>query len=533
LFHKGNYSELPFLNSPPVISHRCRDAIGCSAVAPPGCETRRSGVLSTRLEDPDLVWNNQTAGDVCGVRTAPAARCERPWLVLVACILASSLAFVDGSVVNVGLPAIGHQLRGNASDLQWVINIYLLPLSSLLLLGGAIGDHFGRRDVLVGGTAVFALGSGLCAAAPGLGWLLAARMLQGAGAAFLLPNSLAVLGSAWTGSARGRAVGIWSAASAITAAIGPVLGGWLIDTVGWRAIFLVNLPLAAAAIAITLGFVRNPPREATEQPLDLWGAVLATASLATLIWSLTTGAGNGAADRSVLWTAALGIGLAGVFLWIEKHRDESAMMPLSLFGSRNFVGLTLLTMLLYGALGALLVLVPFVLIRGAHYSGTLAGAALLPFPLVMAAVSPVMGELAGRTGSRTPLIFGPIVVALGFLLLSRLSPSGHFWSDIFPAMLIIAIGMSAVAAPLTTAVLASVDSDHTGLASGFNSAVARTGGMIGTAMLGGVFASNGAVLFDAFHKAILACAIASLLAGGSATMLSAATRPPHHKPAGG
>jgi predicted MFS family arabinose efflux permease len=240
---------------------------------------------------------------------------------------------------------------------------------------------------------------------------------------------------------------------------------------------------------------------------------------------LTTGAGIGAKSISVIWTAALGVGIAGAFLWTEQRRREKAMMPLSLFGSREFVGLTILTLLLYGALSALLVLVPFVLIRGAHYGATLAGAALLPFPLVLAAASPTMGELAGKIGSRIPLMIGPIVVAAGFLLLMRFDAAVNFWSGVFPAMLIIAAGMSAVAAPLTTAVLASVDPDHTGLASGFNSAVARTGSMIATAMLGGVFAAQGAELFSAFHTAVLACAIASVLAGASALMLSDGARP--------
>ena len=445
--------------------------------------------------------------------------------MLTACILASSLAFVDGSVVNVGLPAIGRELQGTASDLQWVINIYMLPLSSLLLLGGAVGDRFGRRDILVGGIAVFAAGSAICAAAPDLNWLLGARMLQGAGAAFVLPNSLAVLGAAYTGDARGRAIGIWSAASSITAAIGPVLGGWLIDIVGWRAIFLVNMPLAAAAIVIALTVVRNPPSGEKQRHLDLWGAALATGALSTLIWSLTLAAGKAAGRASVIWTAAVGIVLAGTFLWTEKRRGDKAMMPLTLFGSRDFVGLTLLTFLLYGALGALLVLVPFVLIQGSHYTGTLAGAALLPFPLVMAAASPSMGGLAGRIGSRIPLFIGPLAVAAGFLILARLGPNNGFWSSVFPAMLVIAIGMSGVAAPLTTAVLASVDPAHTGLASGFNSAVARTGGMVATALIGGVFSARGSTLFDAFHVALLACAVASILAGAFALMLSGAHNP--------
>jgi EmrB/QacA subfamily drug resistance transporter len=459
-----------------------------------------------------LSWSNQTAGDVGAARAAQPARGSRPGLILTACILASSLAFVDGSVVNVGLPAIGRDLHGSAMDLQWVINAYLLPLSAFLLLGGAVGDRFGRRDVLTAGIGVFAVGSAMCALGPSLSWLLAARVLQGTGAAFLLPNSLAVLGSAYSGAARGRAIGIWSASSAITAAIGPVLGGALIDLVGWRAIFLVNLPLAAGAIALALMFVRNPPAAGKAPPLDGWGAVFATASLLALTWSLTEGVGRAGWTAPIVAIAAAGLALAALFLWTEKRRGGNAMMPLALFESREFTGLTVLTFLVYGALGALLVLVPFVLIRGAHYSATEAGAALLPFPLVLAMASPVLGAVAGRIGSRIPLCVGSLVISAGFVLLLRLGAGAAFWSEVLPAMLVIALGMAGVAAPLTTAVLGSVDPTHTGLASGLNSAVARSGGMAATALIGGVLAARGPALFDAFHAAAIACAAACLAA---------------------
>jgi len=463
-----------------------------------------------------VVWNNQAPGDVCTAQTAREISCVHPGLVLAASILASSLAFVDGSVVSVGLSTIGRDLRGEASDMQWVINAYMLPLSALLLLGGAVGDRFGRRKILVAGVTVFAAASALCAAAPTLSWLLAARTLQGIGAAFLLPNSLGVLGSAYSGAARGRAIGIWSAASAVTAAIGPVLGGWLIDTAGWRAIFLINLPLAAAAIALAIAFVREPRTTKTKQALDVWGAITATASLISLTWSLTNGGSKAGWSTTALLAGACGLLLAAVFIWIERRRGEDAMMPLPLFASRNFVGLTGLTFLAYGALGALFVLVPFVLIRGGGYAGTAAGAALLPFPIVLALASPPMGTLAGKIGSRLPLSLGPLIVGAGFLLLLRLGVAANFWSELFPGLLVIALGMACVAAPLTTTVLASVDPRHTAVASGLNSAVARTGGTVAAALLGAVFASQGAALFDAFHRAVIACAVASFCAGGIA-----------------
>lgn len=460
-----------------------------------------------------MVWNTQTAGDVCTARAAQKISCARPTLVLVACILASSLAFVDGSVVNVGLPAIGRDLNGGGVDLQWVINAYMLPLSALLLLGGAVGDHFGRRNVLVAGILVFAAGSALCAAAPALIWLLIARTLQGIGAAFLLPNSLGVLGSTYEGAARGRAIGVWSAASAITAAVGPVLGGWLIDSEGWRTIFLINLPLAAAAVALALAFVREPRARETRQALDYRGAAVASAALIALTWSLTNGGGKTGWNVPALVAGALGVALAILFIRIERRRGDKAMMPLALFASRNFVGLTGLTLLAYGALAALLVLVPFVLIRAGGYSGTAAGAALLPFPIVLALVSPQMGTLAGKIGSRWPLTLGPLVIGAGFLFLLRVNADPNFWTEVFPALFLIALGVACIAAPLTTAVLASVDARHAAVASGLNSAVARTGGTLATALLGAVFAAHGPRLFEAFHLAVIVCAVVSVCAG--------------------
>jgi EmrB/QacA subfamily drug resistance transporter len=440
-------------------------------------------------------------------------------LVLTTCILASSLAFVDGSVVNVGLPAIGRDLHANAADLQWVINAYLLPLSALLLVGGAAGDRFGRRDVLIGGVALFGAGSALCASAVDLGWLLSARALQGTGAALLLPNSLAILGSASAGEARGRAVGTWSAASSVAAAVGPVLGGWLIDAFGWRDIFLINIPLAIAAIGLAIEFV-PAEKEAGDSRLDLSGALLATLSLAAITWGLTIGAGrNSALSSWAVASVAAGFVFLGAFLWAERRQKDAAMMPLALFQSADFIGLTLLTLLLYGALGALLVLVPYLLIEGAGYSGTAAGAALLPFPIVLALTSRAMGGVAGRIGPRIPLTVGPLIVAIGFLLLLRVNTAISYWAGVLPAVLMMSLGMAGAVAPLTTAVLSSVDGNHTGSASGINSAVARAGGLIATALLGGVLSASGEHLFAAFHSAVIVCAIASFAAGAAAFLL--------------
>jgi len=446
------------------------------------------------------------------------------WL-LTTTILASSLAFLNGSVVNIGLPSVGATFKASPGDLQWVINAYLLPLSALLLLGGAAGDRFGRVRLLIIGTAIFGGASIACALAPSLPWLLVGRSLQGVGAALLMPNSLAILGAAFSGEARGRAIGIWASMGAVMGAVGPVLGGWLIDTVGWRSIFLINLPLATGAIVLAIVFVRDARREDEAPTLDLLGGLLATAALGAITWGLTIGSGHAGWTPAALLLAFAGVALMLSFLAVEWSKGEVAMMPLTLFGSSSFIGLTLLTLFLYGALVALLVLLPYVLIRAAGYSGAEAGAALLPFAVVLALASPLMGGVAGRLGARAPLSIGPLVVAGGFLLVLRIGPHADYWTTVFPAILVIAIGMAGAVAPLTAAVLGSVDSRHTGSASGLNSAIARTGGMVATAVLGGVLGAAGPALIGGFHAAAIVCAFASVAASASAFFLIAAGAP--------
>jgi EmrB/QacA subfamily drug resistance transporter len=445
------------------------------------------------------------------VRPAP----RHPNLVLAGTILASSLAFVDGSVVNVALPTIAQNLHADSSGLQWVINAYLLPLSALLLLGGAAGDYFGRRRLLIAGTVIFAVASLGCALAPSLAYLLAGRLLLGVGAAMLMPNSLAILGQTFSGEAKGRAIGIWAATGAAMAAIGPVLGGWLIDLGSWRVIFLLNLPLACGAIALAWAFV-PADRDRGRLPLDTMGALLATIGLAALTWSLTLGSGSRGWTFPAVAGAGIAIGLLLLFLRFEGVRGDRAMMPLSLFASKSFVGLTIFTFLLYGALGELFVLVPYLLIKAAGYSATAAGAALLPLPLILTVTSPFAGALASRIGPRLPLALGPLVVAFGFLMALRIDASANYWTSVLPMIVVIGLGMSAAVAPLTTAVLTSVDSRHTGSASGLNSAVARTGGLLATASLGFVLAAEGAHLVSSFHIAMVlgaaACGSAALCA---------------------
>jgi EmrB/QacA subfamily drug resistance transporter len=444
-----------------------------------------------------------------------------PRATLAATILGSSVAFIDGSVVNVALPAIAGDLHAGPAELSWTINAYLLPLGALMLLGGGAGDHFGRRRLFLGGVAVFTLASILCAAAPTLGWLLTARCLQGLGAALLMPNSLAILGSAYAGEARGRAIGLWAAAGAVAGALGPLIGGWLVDTIGWRTIFLINLPVAAAAAYLTWAYVAESKDRRRSPSLDWAGAVVATAALGLLTWSLTAAA-TASTQANWRWPAAIaGFALFGVFVWLERKRGQQAIMPLAMFGTRTFIGITLLTFFLYGSLGGLLVLLPFLLIRIAHYSAIAAGAALLPLPILIGLGSPLMGRLTARFGGKLPLAIGAAMVATGLALYAGVRIDRvDYWSNILPATLLVAIGMGISVAPLTTTVIASVDVDHVGAASGFNSAVARIAGLIATALLAFVFLLQGsAELFvSGFRMAALIGAASAALASACALL---------------
>ena len=457
-------------------------------------------------------------------RDSPAP--QRPLLVLATCILASSLSFVDGSVLNVALPAIGRSLGAGAADMQWVINAFLLPLSALLLLGGAAGDLYGRRLMLGGGVALFVAASLLCALGSSLALLLAGRALQGLGAAFLLPSSLAILSHAFEGEKRGQAVGIWAAAGAMAAAGAPLLGGWLIDAVGWRAIFYINVPIGGAAILLALFSVHesgNPERP----PPDWLGALLATLALGGLTWGLTAWSASRALPATTIAALAGGLIMVPLFLAAERRRGDEAMVPLAMFGSPAFVGLTLLTLLLYGAFGAVMVMLPFVLIEAGRYSAIQAGAAMLPLPILIALGSPMMGRLTARIGPRWPLSLGPALVALGLLLGLRIAGQGGYriagqsgyWTEVFPAIVVMSLGMAVAVAPLTTAVLASVAESHVGTASGLNSAVARTGGLIATALLGLVLGRHGAALVSAFHGSLIVSALVSIAAGLCALLL--------------
>jgi EmrB/QacA subfamily drug resistance transporter len=461
-------------------------------------------------------------------------RAAHPSGSLAATILGSSLAFIDGSVVNVGLPAIERDLASSGASgasIGWLINAYLLPLGALVLLGGVVGDRYGRKRMFLAGMALFSVASLACALAPGFAWLLAARAVQGVGAALLMPASLALLGAAFSGEARGRAVGTWAAAGAITGALGPLAGGWLIDAVGWRAIFLVNLPIAAGAAWLGWRDV-DESRSGDPAPLDIGGALLATAGLGLLTYGLTVVAAHesGAAGAAVgaagpgLGLAALGAGAAslGAFVALEAHLGRRAMMPLALFGTSSFVGVSILTLCLYAALGGMVVLLPYLLIRSGGYSAAGAGAALLPLSIAMGLGSRAAGRLAERVGARTLLTAGPIVVAVGFALFLRVGagPIGYV-DGLLPALAVIACGLTLSVAPLTAAVMGAVDAAHVGSASGVNNAIARVAGLLATALLGFVLAGGATspTFIGRFHGAAMAGALLALAAGAAAFAL--------------
>jgi EmrB/QacA subfamily drug resistance transporter len=456
---------------------------------------------------------------------------RHPKGTLAATILGSSLAFIDGSVVNVGLAAIERDLASSGASgasIGWLINAYLLPLGALVLLGGVAGDRYGRKRMFLAGLAIFTAASLASALAPGFGLLLAARAAQGAGAALLVPASLALLGSAFEGEARGRAVGTWAAAGAIIGALGPLVGGWLIDAVGWRSIFLVNLPIAGAA-AWLAGHKVEESRAAEAPPLDIAGAVLATAGLGLLTYGLTvlaarSGAAAAGSDGVGIATLAAGAAALVAFVAVQSHLGTRAMMPLSLFGTRSFVGVTLLTLCLYAALGGLVVLLPYLLIRSAGWPAAAAGAALLPLSVAMGLGSRAAGHLAERVGARLLLTIGPLIAAAGFALFLRVGAGPvRYAIDLLPALAVIACGLTLSVAPLTAAVIGAVDEAHVGSASGVNNATARVAGLIATALLGFVLAgdASAANFIGRFHGAAIAGALLALAAGVAAFALVA------------
>jgi EmrB/QacA subfamily drug resistance transporter len=434
--------------------------------------------------------------------------------VIAAAVLGSGVAFLDGTVVNAALPAISRDLHADLGDLQWVLTGYLLTLGSLLVLGGSLGDRYGRRKIFVIGLVAFAATSLLCAIAPDTGTLIAARCAQGVAAALLVPNSLAMVSASFVTGDRGRAIGAWSGLGGIATAIGPFLGGYLIDSVSWRWVFVINLPLSAVAIAIALRHVPESRDEHAAAHLDVVGSALLTVGLAGVVYTLIEGPGGN-------WSAlTVGVGVVGVvalaaFLFVESH-IANPMVPLGVFRSEQFSGANAVTFAVYAALGTVTFLLVVHLQTDLGYSALEAGASLLPITACMVVLSARAGALAQRIGPRWPMTIGPLVVALGMALLGRVEPGTSYWSTVLPALIVLGLGLSLTVAPLTATVLGAVDDAHAGIASAINNSVARIAGLLAVAVLpaaAGLTAAQGLDLEDGFSRAMYIAAVLSAVGG--------------------
>jgi len=426
------------------------------------------------------------------------------------------MAFLDGTVVNVALPDIGRDFNASTSSLQWILNGYLLTLAALILLGGSLGDRYGRRRIFVLGTGLFTAASLLCAIAPTAELLIGARLLQGIGGALLTPGSLAMIEASFRPADRARAIGAWSGLGGVATAIGPLLGGYLIGAVSWRAIFLINIPLGIIVMALATRHVPETRDPNASGHLDFIGASLAGLGLAGTTYALIEAPGKGASPLILL--AGIGGVVALVAFLLSERRSANPMMPLGMFASRQFSAANLVTFVVYAALGGVFFLLVAFLQISLGYSPIEAGAASLPITVLMLLLSARSGALAQRIGARIPLTIGPLVIAVGLLMMTRIDPGDSYVSSVLPAVIVFGLGLTLVVAPVTATVLAAADTQHAGIASGINNAVSRVAGLLAVAVLPLIAGLTGDNFYDpikmtdGFHVAMISCA--ALAAGG-------------------